>query len=73
MKQDAYLCMYIQSLMWKNIWLDIELTATRQICTLDEWTNFLERMNGPKHAYAEKDKRMDLVRQWVSYRGQTLT
>ncbi|GAB4850790.1 hypothetical protein Ancab_030090 [Ancistrocladus abbreviatus] len=38
----------------------------------DEWTNFLERINDPKLGYASKD-RMELIRHWVSYRGQTLS
>ncbi|OVA11586.1 Glycosyl transferase [Macleaya cordata] len=37
----------------------------------DEWNNFLERTNDPKDGNGGKEK-MDLVRQWVSYRGQTL-
>ncbi|GAB4850789.1 Callose synthase 7 [Ancistrocladus abbreviatus] len=38
----------------------------------DEWTNFLERINDPILGYARKD-RMELIRHWVSYRGQTLS
>ncbi|XP_034701609.1 callose synthase 7 [Vitis riparia] len=38
----------------------------------DEWTNFEQRLRDPKLGYASKD-RMELVRQWVSCRGQTLT
>ncbi|GAB2285087.1 Callose synthase 7 [Dionaea muscipula] len=38
----------------------------------DEWTNFLERINDLKLGYASKD-RMELIRHWVSYRGQTLS
>lgn len=41
-------------------------------CMLDEWTNFLERIGEPKLGYNDKDK-MELIRQWVSYRGQTLS
>ncbi|OVA17115.1 Glycosyl transferase [Macleaya cordata] len=37
----------------------------------DEWNNFWERINDPKTVNPAKEK-MDLVRQWVSYRGQTL-
>ncbi|KAI3881502.1 hypothetical protein MKX03_035580 [Papaver bracteatum] len=37
----------------------------------DEWNNFWERINDPKIVNPAKDK-TDLVRQWVSYRGQTL-
>ncbi|KAL4622237.1 hypothetical protein ACB092_06G282900 [Castanea dentata] len=41
----------------------------------DEWTNFQERMRDPvkdsKYGDQEKEK-MDLIRHWVSYRGQTL-
>ncbi|XP_021735292.1 callose synthase 7-like [Chenopodium quinoa] len=37
----------------------------------DEWNNFRERVNDPKLGYASKDTR-ELVRHWVSYRGQTL-
>ncbi|XP_010525558.1 PREDICTED: putative callose synthase 6 isoform X2 [Tarenaya hassleriana] len=37
----------------------------------DEWTNFLDRTNDPKFELSEKDK-SELLRQWVSYRGQTL-
>ncbi|XP_050383737.1 callose synthase 7 [Argentina anserina] len=38
----------------------------------DEWTNFLDRINEHKNEYSEKDK-SELIRQWVSYRGQTLS
>ncbi|KAK6918011.1 1,3-beta-glucan synthase subunit FKS1-like, domain-1 [Dillenia turbinata] len=38
----------------------------------DQWTNFLDRINDPKTEFAGKDK-MELVRQWVSYRAQTLS
>ncbi|XP_059452724.1 callose synthase 7-like isoform X2 [Corylus avellana] len=34
----------------------------------DEWTNFLERID-----VYPKDEKMDLIRHWVSYRGQTLS
>ncbi|KAL8031752.1 hypothetical protein ABFX02_13G047800 [Erythranthe guttata] len=37
----------------------------------DEWKNYLERINDPKHGSDNKD-RSELDRQWVSYRGQTL-
>lgn len=36
---------------------------------IDEWTNFLDRLNDPK--LPEKDK-SEFLREWVSYRGQTL-
>ena len=39
---------------------------------LDEWTNFLERIRDPKLGYTEKE-RMESIRHWVSYRGQTLS
>ncbi|XP_023530416.1 callose synthase 7 [Cucurbita pepo subsp. pepo] len=38
----------------------------------DEWTNFLERIRDPKLGYTEKE-RMESIRHWVSYRGQTLS
>ncbi|KNA20626.1 hypothetical protein SOVF_050660 [Spinacia oleracea] len=38
----------------------------------DEWNNFKERVNDPKLGYASKDIK-ELVRHWVSYRGQTLS
>ncbi|GAB4842952.1 Callose synthase 7 [Ancistrocladus abbreviatus] len=38
----------------------------------DEWTNFLERIDDPKHLYTISD-RMELTCHWVSYRGQTLS
>lgn len=38
----------------------------------DEWHNFLERINDPKLGYASKDIK-ELIRHWVSYRGQTLS
>ncbi|KAF8408941.1 hypothetical protein HHK36_005011 [Tetracentron sinense] len=37
----------------------------------DEWSNFQERMKDPDTENAAKEL-MELVRQWVSYRGQTL-
>ncbi|MCL7041145.1 hypothetical protein MKW94_007153 [Papaver nudicaule] len=37
----------------------------------DEWSNFLERTNDVKDENGGKEK-TDLIRQWVSYRGQTL-
>ncbi|KAK3012046.1 hypothetical protein RJ639_010710, partial [Escallonia herrerae] len=38
----------------------------------DEWKNFEERMSDPKSGYSSKDK-TECTRQWVSYRGQTLS
>ncbi|KAL6137186.1 hypothetical protein ACLB2K_062480 [Fragaria x ananassa] len=38
----------------------------------DEWTNFQDRINEHKNEYSDKDK-SELIRQWVSYRGQTLS
>ncbi|KAL6286951.1 hypothetical protein ACE6H2_011341 [Prunus campanulata] len=38
----------------------------------DEWTNFQDRIKDPKNEYSDKDK-SELIRQWVSYRGQTLS
>nr|GEV22691.1 callose synthase 7-like [Tanacetum cinerariifolium] len=40
--------------------------------TIDEWSNFEERMRNPKLNATEKD-RTEATRQWVSYRGQTLS
>ncbi|CAM8991651.1 unnamed protein product [Rhodiola kirilowii] len=37
----------------------------------DEWTNFTQRLNDPKVDFAGKDE-SELIRLWVSYRGQTL-
>ncbi|KAK7256070.1 hypothetical protein RIF29_29503 [Crotalaria pallida] len=37
----------------------------------DEWTNFNERMKEIKKSYPDEDE-LDLIRQWASYRGQTL-
>ncbi|KAH8509176.1 hypothetical protein H0E87_011081 [Populus deltoides] len=37
----------------------------------DEWKNFEERVNDQKLKWLSKEK-MELTRQWVSYRGQTL-
>ncbi|WZZ56681.1 hypothetical protein YC2023_056788 [Brassica napus] len=38
----------------------------------EEWSNFSERVNDPKRIFSEKDK-TDQLREWVSYRGQTLS
>ncbi|PWA73942.1 glycosyl transferase, family 48 [Artemisia annua] len=38
----------------------------------DEWRNFEERMRNPKPNATEKE-RTEATRQWVSYRGQTLS
>lgn len=38
----------------------------------DEWTNFNDRINDHRNGYSVKDK-LELIRQWVSYRGQTLS
>ncbi|XP_044504191.1 callose synthase 7-like [Mangifera indica] len=38
----------------------------------DEWANFLHRINDQKQNYSMEMKN-DLTRQWVSYRGQTLS
>ncbi|XP_071706332.1 callose synthase 7-like [Rutidosis leptorrhynchoides] len=38
----------------------------------DEWKNFEERIKNPKLKATEKD-RTEATRQWVSYRGQTLS
>lgn len=38
----------------------------------DEWKNFEERIRNPKLKATEKD-RTEATRQWVSYRGQTLS
>ena len=40
-------------------------------CTVDEWTNFHERLKDLKHYYPELDEG-ELTRQWASCRGQTL-
>ncbi|CAM8887964.1 unnamed protein product [Rhodiola kirilowii] len=37
----------------------------------DEWTNFTQRLNDTKVDFAGKDTN-ELIRMWVSYRGQTL-
>uniref|UniRef100_A0A0A0KN58 Glycosyl transferase 48 domain-containing protein n=1 Tax=Cucumis sativus TaxID=3659 RepID=A0A0A0KN58_CUCSA len=39
---------------------------------LYEWNNFYERVLDQKLGYSDKDK-MELIRHWVSYRGQTLS
>ena len=39
---------------------------------LDEWKNFEDRIKDPKLGYSPKDM-AELTRQWVSYRGQTLS
>ncbi|XP_057461872.1 callose synthase 7-like isoform X2 [Actinidia eriantha] len=38
----------------------------------EEWENFEKRRKDPKHGYSDKDD-MELLRQWVSYRAQTLS
>ncbi|WOG91817.1 hypothetical protein DCAR_0311072 [Daucus carota subsp. sativus] len=38
----------------------------------DEWKNFEDRIKDPKLGYSPKDM-AELTRQWVSYRGQTLS
>ncbi|KAG7012054.1 Callose synthase 7 [Cucurbita argyrosperma subsp. argyrosperma] len=38
----------------------------------DEWTNYQERLREPQLGCAKKDSK-ELIRQWVSYRGQTLS
>ncbi|KAL6983258.1 Callose synthase 7 [Sarracenia purpurea var. burkii] len=38
----------------------------------DEWENFEKRIYDPKYGYTEK-VRTEFVREWVSYRGQTLS
>ncbi|KAH7511386.1 hypothetical protein JRO89_XSUnG0206500 [Xanthoceras sorbifolium] len=38
----------------------------------DEWSNFQNRINDTKLNYSD-DVKMELTRQWVSYRGQTLS
>ncbi|KAI9178176.1 hypothetical protein LWI28_023576 [Acer negundo] len=38
----------------------------------DEWANFQNRIYDPKLEYTE-DTKMEMTRQWVSYRGQTLS
>ena len=40
--------------------------------TLDEYSNFWERIKDPKLGYASNDTK-ELIRHWVSYRGQTLS
>lgn len=42
------------------------------LCYTEEWSNFSERVNDPKRTFSEKDK-ADQLREWVSYRGQTLS
>ncbi|PON73084.1 Glycosyl transferase [Trema orientale] len=37
----------------------------------DEWRNFVDRMSDPKLGYSKEDM-SEGIRQWVSYRGQTL-
>ena len=50
------------------VWNGNELTTAYCGHDLDEWTNFLERIE-----VHPKDEKMDLTRHWVSYRGQTLS
>ncbi|KAK3183402.1 hypothetical protein Dsin_030688 [Dipteronia sinensis] len=38
----------------------------------DEWANFQNRIHDPKLGYSN-DVRLEMTRQWVSYRGQTLS
>lgn len=38
---------------------------------IDQWKNFEDRINDPKLKDISKDKN-ELIRYWVSYRGQTL-
>ncbi|XP_058195359.1 callose synthase 7 [Rhododendron vialii] len=38
----------------------------------EEWENFEKRIEDPKHGFP-KDDRVELIRHWVSYRGQTLS
>ena len=44
----------------------------KMFCNTEEWSNFSERVNDPKRIFSEKDK-TDQLREWVSYRGQTLS
>lgn len=41
-------------------------------CKLEEWENFEKRIGDPKSGYSTTD-RVELIREWVSYRGQTLS
>ena len=49
-----------------------EVYRMKMICYTEEWSNFSERVNDPKRIFSEKDK-TDQLREWVSYRGQTLS
>lgn len=53
--------------------IDLNLPLpTNYDCQIDEWTNFQDRIKDPKNEFSDKDK-SELIRQWVSYRGQTLS
>ncbi|XP_052178586.1 callose synthase 7 isoform X2 [Diospyros lotus] len=39
----------------------------------EEWDNFDKRINSPEYQYHTNKYKMELLRQWVSYRGQTLS
>lgn len=41
-------------------------------CITEEWSNYCERVTDSKRNLSEKDK-AEQLRQWVSYRGQTLS
>ena len=48
------------------------LKLTLGLYSLDEWSNFNERVDDPKLGYVTKDRK-ELIRHWVSYRAQTLS
>ena len=49
--------------------MGLNLPITNEYKT-DEWKNFEERVNDQKFEFSKE--KMELTRQWVSYRGQTL-
>ncbi|CAK7346670.1 unnamed protein product [Dovyalis caffra] len=55
--------------LWSSI-MGLNSPRTNEYKT-DEWKNFEERIDDPKIKCSYKEQ-MELTRQWVSYRGQTL-
>ncbi|CAF2314846.1 unnamed protein product [Brassica rapa subsp. trilocularis] len=55
-----------------RLYSKFEIYPMKMFCNTEEWSNFSERVNDPKRIFSEKDK-TDQLREWVSYRGQTLS
>lgn len=56
-----------------HFFFSLEHTFNNFIFLLDEWENFLERMNCESLEGLKEEGKEEELRNWASYRGQTLS